>query len=212
VIRDCRCDGGSVGIGAGQYSEIMHCLVEGSTAAGISVDKACVISDCLVFATSSSPGITTGGNSTIQNCYAEAGLDAIHADTVMNCVGVSATQIGVDANNATNCTGRSTSGPFGLRSANNAMNCYGATTSSTGYGLYATNALNCSGDNFATTGEAVGLSALTTANNCTASSKAPNSGIALRAFIAIGCTGTTPSGGTLISAVHRYLSGIGPDS
>ena len=210
IVRDSLFEANATAIATGAGCLISDCVVSNSTGSGIAAGAICTVSNCVAKG-SGSDGISAGSNSTVQNCQGEStgGGYGIQAGTAINCVGTSFSGIGLSVATATNCSGISASGTYGLN-ATTATNCYGSTNSAAGSGLNALQASNCDGDNSSTVNPAVGLSAFAIASYCRGTSAATNSGIGLTAGIAIGCNGS--GSGTGVSAFHRYLTGIGPDS
>ena len=224
------CSGTGLELGF-EYSNVVdHCTVR---VAGVQGIHAGAVSDSTAYQCGSN-GINA---ITASGCYGTttAGAIGVYSDTAINCTGVSVSGTGVDALNASDCFGLSTSGSgidtttahncLGQSTtgrgilANSASNCYGTGSP---YGLFAyQSASNCYGSS---SGGGTGLFTGVTATNCFGES---NSGWGLYTNVtAIGCYGTSHSGGVGLvatlaigcagfpnySAVHRYLSGIGPDS
>jgi hypothetical protein len=214
TVRACsaiQC--GGTAINGGTVSVCYGVSVAGATGISATTSNNCV--------STSDTGTGVSGT-TATNCFGQStasgttgkGVDVITAN---NCWGVSDAGTGLNVNSAINCYGRSTSG-VGLN-AKTASNCEGISTS--GEGLHASTASNCEGDS--TSGD--GLDVDSTATNCAGSTFGNNS-FGVRAFIAIGCYGSSGYTGifsntaigcygnapTPFNATHRYLTGIGPDS
>ncbi len=159
-----------------------------------------------------------------KDCWGSGGYTGIVANVASDCYGTSTSGDGIYTFTAANCYGTSKSGR-GIFAANAASNCYGLSGSDSG--IFAANATNCMGESTSGTGMTVtanatncygdtgggagvfGMNVYQTASYCRGQSFGGATG--LTALIAIGCTGSSSSG-TAITATHKYLSGIGPDS
>jgi hypothetical protein len=131
---------------------------------------------------------------TAQNCLGSStgGGTGVYANLgAVNCAGVSVSNDGLYALNATNCYGATTSGMHGLN-AFSANNCYGYHGGS-GIGLNTFNAQSCYGQSNSGTG--------LNANNAFGSYGTSSSGSGLIATTATGCSGVSNSGSGLAAEV-----------
>lgn len=134
--------------------------------AGIFLFSSSTIDRCVV----TSCGLGISGQ-TVTNCSATSCVQtAIEATTASNSQGTSYNGIGLKATErATNCSGTTQSGPYGLRVASNdatpvlgsAENCNGTVASGTGIGLSAGTSTNCHG----TSASGSGIDAKSVANS-----------------------------------------------
>jgi hypothetical protein len=184
-VAGCTLNGIFLGNTIQTSAMVDHCLVGTIGSTGIQAGSVsdCVVSECggaaiNCFIANNSAGDATGS------------LTAIAAKTAVNCIGASATGIGIKADVATGCRGESTALGSNARGldAGTASNCYGYVGNGTGEGLHATSATGCYGYS----NQGGGLNTITAAN-CFGQSQ--SDGIGLNVFTAIGSLGQSAGSG-----------------
>ena len=132
---------------------------------------------------------------TAQNCYGYSAANiGMTTSLALNSRGESASNDGLHADNAENCTGISHgSGYSGIYAFNNTINCFGSTAGN-GYGIQAATAQNCEGDSY---GSGFGLYASYNALGCYGLCQT-SSGVGIHAYNAAYCVAQNYGGGTAL--------------
>ncbi len=210
-ISGCLYYGISVGgyFATSQYAaEVESCQVQTNGSSGIiaATVRNCSALDCgdaaiVALQVFDSQGVSSVIGSgmlafyTAQNCYAYSAANiGMTTSLALNSRGESASNDGLDADNAENCTGISHgSGYSGIFAFNNTINCFGSTAGN-GYGIRAATAQNCEGDSY---GSGFGLYASYNALGCYGLCQT-TSGVGIHAYNAAYCVAQNYGGGTAL--------------